>query len=76
MMLLIDSAPPADEYRWRKTFMISPVSHANPAPKAEPAAANNPKPAASNAQTNKSPAQDKVTLSHKTADVDHDGDTK
>lgn len=56
--------------------MISPVSHANPAPKAEPAAANNPKPAASNAQTNKSPAQDKVTLSHKTADVDHDGDTK
>jgi len=56
--------------------MISPVSHSNPVSQAQSAASNQPKPTASNPQKKTQPTQDKVTLSQKTGDVDHDGDTK
>lgn len=56
--------------------MISPVSHSKPVPQAESAASKQPKPAVSNPQNKTRPAQDKVTLSQKTGDVDRDGDTK
>jgi len=56
--------------------MISPVSHPSAAPQAESAASKQPKPAASNAQYKTPPAQDKVTISQKSGEASHGGDTK
>ncbi len=56
--------------------MVSPVSHSHSAPQPEAAASKQPKPAASSTQNKTQPAQDKVTISQKSGDVDHDGDSK